>query len=157
VIKLDISSISAIVAAIGVLVGVALTVLELRDFVKTRQTDLVMKLYSTFGSREFLEASARVHVAAKDYESFLNKHGWTDVIQVGTFYEGIGVLLNRRLIDIDLVDKLFSEPIKFTWKSMKPIIDADRKRYNSPRMFEWFEYLWCEIREREQQLVSKTA
>ena len=53
---LDIPSISAIVAAAGVLVGVAFTVLQLRDLVKTRQTDLVLRLYDKFSSKEFQDA-----------------------------------------------------------------------------------------------------
>jgi hypothetical protein len=36
--ELDISSLSAIIAAIGVIVGVILTVLEVRNWVDTRQT-----------------------------------------------------------------------------------------------------------------------
>ena len=42
---LDIPSISAIVAAIGVIIGVVFTVLEPRNLVKTRQTDLMIRLY----------------------------------------------------------------------------------------------------------------
>jgi hypothetical protein len=49
---LDIPSISAIVAGVGVLVGVAFTYLEVRNLVRTRQTDLVLRLYSAFGSEE---------------------------------------------------------------------------------------------------------
>jgi len=39
---LDIPSISAIVAAVGVIVGFVFTVLELRNLVKARQTDPAM-------------------------------------------------------------------------------------------------------------------
>lgn len=39
---LDIPSILAIVAAVGVLIGVVLAVLELRNLVRQRQTDLIM-------------------------------------------------------------------------------------------------------------------
>ncbi len=41
---LDIASISAVVAAGGVIVGVVFAVLELRNLVKTRQTDLALRL-----------------------------------------------------------------------------------------------------------------
>lgn len=112
-----------------------------------------MRLYSTFGNKEFLEASGRViDIASKDYSTFLKKYGWTDVIIVGTFYEGIGVLLKRKLIDIVLVDDLFSEPIRTLWGRMKPIIESDRKRLRQPRIFEWFEYLANELQKREQRL-----
>ena len=51
---MDVASVSAVVAAGGVIVGVIFAVLELRNLVKTRQTDLALRLYSQFGSKEFL-------------------------------------------------------------------------------------------------------
>ena len=155
---LDIPSITGIVAAIGVIVGVVFTVLELRNLVQTRQTDLIMRLYSTYGSKEFLEATSRVtDIASGNYEDFVKKYGYADVLQVGTFFEGLGVLLRRKLIGIQLADDLFSEPVKTTWRFMEHMIETDRKRLNQPRIFEWFEYLAVEIQKKEQQQASKTA
>jgi len=57
---LDIPSITGIVAAIGVTVGVGFTILELRNLVQTRQTDLVIRLYSTRTSKEFQESWKKV-------------------------------------------------------------------------------------------------
>lgn len=56
----SINAVSGILAAIGVLVGVIFAVLELRNLVKTRQTDLVVRLYSTFGSKELQEAWEKI-------------------------------------------------------------------------------------------------
>jgi len=53
---LDIPSISTLVAAVGVIVGVVFAVLELKNITRTRQTDLVVRLYSTFGTEDFQEA-----------------------------------------------------------------------------------------------------
>ena len=41
---MDIASISAAVAAVGVIVGVIFAVLELRNLVRTRQTDLILRV-----------------------------------------------------------------------------------------------------------------
>jgi len=154
---LDIPSISAIVAAMGVLIGVVIALIELRNLVKTRQTDLVMRLYSTFGSREFQEAYVKVMATeAIDIDAFLKKQrmeSW----QVGVFFEGVGVLLHRGLIDIGLVDDLFSTPIKDAWENMKLAVEARRKRTDRPSVAEWFEYLYNEMQKREQQLASKTT
>ena len=61
----DITEISAIVAAAGVLVGVVLNVLELRHLRKQRQTDLVVKLYSAFTSDDFSESLEVLHRKAR--------------------------------------------------------------------------------------------
>ena len=149
---LDIPSISAVVAAVGVLIGVVFTVLQLQDLVKTRQTDLVIRLYSTMGSREFQEAWDRFMKGEyKDLDDFDRKYS-VEGYEIGIFFEGIGVLLHRKLIDIGLVDDLFSSLVKMTWEKMKPLAEATRKKLNLPQMGEWFEYLYNELQRREQRL-----
>jgi hypothetical protein len=161
---LDISSINAvsgILADIGVLVGVAFAVLQLRDLVKTRQTDLIMRLYSTFGSREFQETWLESYFWVKDFEDFeehILKKGdykkWASIYIFSYFFEGIGVLLNNGLIDTKLVFDLFKTPIRTSWSAAKPIIEGLRKRSNDPEYLAWFEYLYNEMRKREQQLAK---
>ena len=149
---LDIPSISAIVAAVGVLIGVVFTLMELRNLVKTRQTDLVIRLYPTMGSREFQEAWDRFMKGEyKDLDDFDRKYS-VEGYEIGIFFEGIGVLLHRKLIDIGLVDDLFSSLVKMTWEKMKPLAEATRKKLNLPQMGEWFEYLYNEMQKREQRL-----
>ena len=150
---LDIPSISAVVAAVGVTVGVTLAYLEVRTLVKTRQTDLVIRLYSTMGSREFQETWERFRAREyEDYKDYGKRHGWSEVYQLGLFFEGIGVLLHRRLIDISLVDDLFSTPIKQGWEKMKPMTEDLRTQFERPQIGEWFEYLYNEMQKREQSL-----
>jgi hypothetical protein len=160
---LDIPSISSIVAAIGVIVGVVFATLQLRALVKTRQTDLVMRLYSAYGSRRFQEAWVEtLRLEFKDYTDYLKKYGATSekpayvsVNMVAAFFEGIGILLHRKLIDIALVDDLFSSDIIITWHKMKPLAEGWRKQFNRPQISEWFEYLCDEMKKREQTLTSK--
>jgi len=59
---MDIASISAVVAAGGVIVGVVFTVLELRNLIKQRQTDLVIRLYSTMGSSSLQEVWEKTEI-----------------------------------------------------------------------------------------------
>ena len=152
---LDIPSISAIVAAIGVLVGIVFALLQLRDLVKTRQTDLVIRLYSTVTSKEFLEAYEKTLAREyRDYDDYGKKYGWSDYMEVAVFLEELGVLLHRKLIDIGLVDDLFSTPIKMSWEKMKPVVEDRRKRLNRPQWLEWSEYLYNEMQKREEKLAK---
>jgi len=157
----DISSILAVVAAAGVIVGVVLAALELRNLVKRRKTDLMMRLYSSFTTKEFTEAFLKViNLEFKDYKDFVKKHGSvfsdTPAIvawwMVWAYFEGAGHLLYRKLIDIDLAYEFL--PASVVWEKMKPIAEGMRKQYNQPDWFEWFEYLYNEMRKREQRLQS---
>ena len=154
--ELDVSSLSAIIAAVGVMIGVILTVLEVKNWVNTRQTDLVIRLYSTFGSDEIQEAWERIQTREfKDFDSYRKEYGLQDVNKVGWFFEGLGVLLRRKLIDISLVDDLFSSPVKRAWEKLLPVAEGERNQTNRPQIWEWFEYVYNEMKKREQQLQQR--
>jgi hypothetical protein len=153
---LDITSISAIVASVGVIVGVVFTVMELRNLVETRQTDLVIRLYTTFGSKEMRQTWEKVVARDEvDFSAYQRKFGLSDINEIGWFFEGVGVLLHKKLIDIAVVDDLFSSPIKVSWEKLKPIAEGERKHYGRPQVWEWWEYLYNEMQKREQQLACK--
>jgi len=155
---LDIPSISAIVAAAGVLIGVVLTVLEIRNLVDTRQTDLVIRLYTTFGSNELQDAWEKTQTREYvDFDSYRKEYGLREVNEVGWFFEGVGVLLHKKHVDIALVDDLFSSPVKRAWEKLKPIAEGERKQTNRAQIWEWFEYLYNEMQKREQQLQQRGA
>jgi hypothetical protein len=154
-----ITEISAIVAAAGVLVGVVLTVIELRNLVKQRKSDLLMRLHLAFSTKENSEVVLKyLSTEYKDYDDFVQKYGLpfaegpvqTVFLVVGNFFEGIGILLKNRFVDVDLVTELFAvEPF---WLKWKPLVEGTRKQYGGPRMLEWFEYLYDEVKKREQRL-----
>jgi len=81
---LDIPSISAVVATFGVIVGVVLAILELRNIAKTRQMELIMSIYSRLWTREFIDASEKMRTREfKDYDGYIKKHGLADLNVVG--------------------------------------------------------------------------
>jgi hypothetical protein len=154
--ELDIPSISAIIAAVGVLIGVVLTVLEVRNLVETRQTDLVIRLYSTFGSNELQDAWEKTQTREyKDFNAYKTEYGLREVNEVGWFFEGVGILLHRKHIDIGLVDDLFSSPVKRAWEKLKPIAEGERNQTQRPQIWEWFEYLYNEMQKREQEFQQR--
>ena len=162
---LDVTSISVIVAAAGVLIGVAYYILDMRSQAKTRQTDMVMSLYSTFSSKEFQVNYVQVHnLQWKNTEDFLEKFAaktnaevWASWQSIAAFFEQVGILLHRRLIDISLIDDLLSTPVQESWEKMSPIIIDRRKALKRPQIWEWFEYLYNETKKREQKLQQKTG
>ena len=149
----DIQTVSVAIASTSVVIVAIYYVFQIRHQTRLRQTDLVMRLYSTFGSKEFQDAWTRIEsIEFKNYDEYVKKCGLGDYAQCATFFEGIGVLLQKKLIDINLVDALFSVPLKFMYERMKPIIEANREQLHNQRVFEHFEYVYNEMQEREQKL-----
>ncbi len=157
---LDIPSISAIIAAIGVIVGVVLAILELRNIARTRQMQLVMNIYSLFTRREYIDAMEKIRTRDfRDFEGYVKQHGITDLIQVSALYEGLGFLLHRGFIDIDTVRELLSESTKMAWEKIKPMIEDSRRQLSQRKsgeyvpIYQWWEHLYKELKKREQQLA----
>jgi hypothetical protein len=161
---LDIASISTIIAAISVVVGVVFALLQLRQVVKTRNLGLIIQLNPSFrvSHSEMTDAQSKLlSLECEDYDDFKKKHG--ELMAGGevqkaigvmfSFLEGMGLLLHRKLIDISIVDYVTggSGGVKMLWDKMKPILEGFSKEYSLPT-FQWTEYLYNELQKREQTL-----
>jgi len=157
-IVVDIQTVSIVIASASVVIAAIYYIFQIRHQTKIRQTDLIMRLYSSYGSIEFQEAFWRLmNREYKDFDDYEKQYGWAETVGIGTFFEGIGVLLMRKLTNIQLVDDLFTTPIKLSWEKMKPLVYDSRKRWNSPAAYEWFEYLYNEMKKREQKLQESSV
>jgi len=155
----DIQTVSIAIASASVAAGVIYYALQIRHQTRMRQTDLIMRLYSTWESKEFTEAALKVwNLEFKDFDDFVKRYGpWYSETEVYTafrmicnFFNGIGILLIGKLVDIEMVVKLFIVSTKTTWEKVKPLVEGGRKQTN-PLMFRYFEYLYNEMKKREQR------
>jgi hypothetical protein len=156
----DIPILSAIIAGTSVVIASVFAVFQLRNLVRTRQTDLVIRLYSAFSGRELQEAYFEVRqMEFVDYDDFMKKYRMpaksiVQLWQVSKFFDGVGVLLRRKLVDIGLVDELFHTEATLLWEKVKPIAEGRRKELNQPTIYQCFEYLYNELKKREQRGVK---
>jgi len=155
---------SIAIASASVVAGVVYYAYQIRHQNRIRQTDLVMRLCSTYGGKEYTEALARVLASEyEDYDDFVKKCGPNPFLtpdymafrMISVFAEELGMLLKKGLITPDLIVDLFS--VELLWEKLKPIVKGVRKQFNEPRIFELSEYVYNEVKKREQQLASKKA
>ena len=143
----DISTIATIVTTVSIVIGVIFALMELRHLTGTRKTEIIMKIYDRFGSREMVEAIMKVGNAKfETMEDYRNKYGFTEVTEIAVLFEGLGVLLEQNLIDIRMVDSLFGPTLDSLWERMQPVLYAMRKGINEPFFFSHFEYLVKRLR-----------
>jgi len=157
----DIQTISIAIASASVFAAAVYYILQIRHQTRIRQTDLIMRLRSAWRSRELRESYVTVmNLKFKNYDEYAKKYPLWEGIgtpevraisEVCTFFDDIGILLHRKLIDIRLVDDLFSFYIKGAWEKAKPLIEGRRKELNQPTVYQWFEYLCNEMKKREQR------
>jgi hypothetical protein len=156
---------------ISVPIGVFYHILTLRNQSRTRQAQLFMGLYETYRSRGFrIQQMEITRQEWSDFDDFWERYGgeanpesWATWLSVAGFYNGIGVLVKRGLIDISLVDELLSNIIHRRWSIMGPILKGWRETRPSARvtpvlkkyeLMHGFEYLYNEIMKREGQYTE---
>ena len=173
-----IESIPYVLTGTGIIVSILYYTSVLRNANKTqqlqletRQAALFMSLYETYQSLEFVK-SRRAVIALKwtDFNDFWTKYGsesssddWTNWQSQAGFFNGLGVLVKKGLIDISLVDELFSNILHRMWNHMGPIMIEWRNTRNDtyPRtheLFHGFDYLYNAhlkyIKENPELIIS---
>jgi hypothetical protein len=144
----SIPAISVVIAAVSVVAASVFYSFQIRNQTRVRKTDLVMRLYSTWDSLEFQQAFHRVYWAdSHDLDSLLESLGGQRHIgsYLFYFYDQVGALLRRKLIDYDLVDDLLGNSTRQLWERVGPAIREARVRSDDPRLYEHFEYLYEEM------------
>jgi len=157
-------TVSIAIASGSVVLAAIYYVLQLRHQSKMRQTDFIVRLYSTYGSKEFHDIIMDLHsLQFNDFEDFVKKYGpWvskgsaqTAVFVVATYLTEWGVLLHRKIIDIDFMYDIFgSTAIKWHWEKVKPIVLGLRELFHNQDVFGSFEYLYNEMEKRVQRGVK---
>ena len=120
--------------------------------VETRQAQLFMQIYSKFTdenfNRNFFETQDWQWQDTDDYiekyEKPIEPHAkWATL---ANYFEGVGVLVKRGLIDVSLMDDLMSGAIMRFWEKFEGFIKETRIRYNFPQRAEYIEYLYNQVK-----------
>ena len=107
-----------------------LTLESQNQALETRQAQLFMNIYNQFVRKEFTEDWIMViwHREWESIEDYQEKYGSLKnpkesarQISVFAFFEGIGVLLKRNLINISMVDDLMSSYVILLWSKYGPM------------------------------------
>lgn len=158
---LDLQATLAIAAPLAVIIGVIIALLQLRNQNHLRQVEIVMRLYASFGEEEFARHYLRLaRWKFKTYNAYRRNHTSEDSVSffvVGTFFEGMGLLLKRNLVPLDLLDDLLSGPILETWSRVRPIVLGLREELHQPARFEWFEFLYERMKARIEDLSPRSS
>ncbi len=138
------------VTVVGVLVGIGYYIAGSQIQIKTRKAQLFLNLYNHFKSEDFMKDWTVMFFEWRwdNYEEFWSKYGpsqpeeFSKFLSMCAYFEGIGLLVSMKLIELEIVDKLMAAPIIWMWEKLDSEIIETRKRFNAPRLWEWNEYLY---------------
>lgn len=124
---------------------------------ETRQAQLYMQLYSFYDNKEFLKdyGNTTTNLKFKDAEDWWSKYSpehdiesYSAWLRVGRFFDGVGILLEKELIEKDLIYKLLGDVIQGSWEGtsddtgMGRWLQDTRNMWNRPKLWKHYEDLY---------------
>lgn len=155
---LDINTIGILIASASLIVTAAIMIWQNIEARRTRQTELFMSILSGMREEEFLLRLVNVlKWEWDDFDDFEDKFGsdsnpgaYADFISVIQFFYQCGMLLYLKQINpIFLYETARGTVIRF-WEKYEPYFKEYRIRYNEPRAQWATEYLYNEMKKRQQ-------
>jgi hypothetical protein len=122
-----------------------------------------MNPWMNMSGSELTEAIAKVwSLEYKDYDDFVERYGQFPserpeqkaLQMLMNYFEGIGLLVKRNLMDINFAWELWGRSCFLAWEKVKPWVEGLRKQYDIPEIYADFEYLCNEMQKREQRLKA---
>jgi hypothetical protein len=156
----DVQAVSIAIASASVVAGIIYYSFQIRHQTRTRQTDLVWRMSQTLYADDYREAILKVlNLDFRDYEDFVKKYGpylsdsptMKALTKINVLYDGLGNLVERKLIDFELVYSVFNTACCRAWEKVKPIVEGYRKASNHPTYLGDFEFLYNEMNKRQQR------
>ena len=121
---------------------------------ETRQAQLFMQIYNrqyTIEQRRSLHIVSTIEI--DNLEDFYEKYGpdtnpdaYFRLQSLGAYFEGVGVLVKRNLVDPTMVDDLMSGRIIDFWDALGDFIRELRERTGDYEAWEHVEYLYNVIK-----------
>jgi hypothetical protein len=151
------------VTAIGVIIALAYYYVFIRSQISTRKAQLFMQIYSRFNENKFWETNFEMRRRLDLWEAeavlesgylTLDTQSLSQFNAFAAFFEGIGVLVKRGLIDLKLVNDLMASTISDSWESMKPIIERIRKQRDDVSYYKGFEYIYNQVKKTSDKQLS---
>lgn len=157
----DAQTLSIVFAGLSIGIAAIYYTMTLRNSQRTQQltlenrnAQLLMRIYDKYTETELMRQQLEI-IAHKwsDIDDFWENYGpysnpeyYTMFGRLAYYFDGIGVMLKRGLVDKDAIYDLMGEHILQYWSHpYGPLIPGLREKWGNPAGYKWFEYLVKEM------------
>ena len=142
---MDVVTVLSSLGSLALLGWIVIAVVQLRLQYLQRREEIVLRLYESLFSEPLTRAYWRVQTwPFADHAAFLagaSLEDWVAFDQVATFYETMGVLHDRGVASLALLDELLTGSVFEAWDRCAPIVAGERARTATPQKYAAFERL----------------
>ena len=152
---MDLLTINDIIRTVAILLGVIFGLVELRQARIARKRENMFSLVKAYQMPELWIALEKIFhmpdgLSKKRVDAYFGKEIHLLSFLIST-YESLGILVQKREIDIEIVEDFFSGPVVISWRKLKRAAEESRKQQRRETLDEWFQWLAERIMEREKK------
>jgi len=165
---MNIVDFSIISAALGVIAGVINSIFASRRAerqrqteIETRQAQLFMQIWQQYNTAEYaMERYSAYAMQWEDFDDFLKKYvlvppeerkPYASFVSMGRTFLGLVILLEKKLIDIEVVYELFCGDIIRWYEKFQPQFEEERARGIAQRSADAVEPLYKKLKNMREQ------
>ncbi len=152
--ELDLQTISTLVAAVSVVVGVIMSVISIlnstRNFNNSRKATLFLQLNEKAAEEDFINKIFEFSEWKwSDVNEFNTKYA-TDVdalsgfVSISTYFDSMGTLVRNGLTDTKFMPRMMAISLVQFWEKLSPIAKDLEAMWGSPGLYDNVEYLYHE-------------
>lgn len=152
---IDAQTISIVIAAASIVIATTYYITIVRNTNRTRQAQLFMQFHSKGMNKELIKDMTEINLSWtwKDVDEFFQKYGpetnpdaWAKFVSVWAYYEGMGTLAKKNLINIEMIPEILAIAIVTFWEKVKPVANQYSQQLRRPQAFGGIELLYRKIR-----------
>jgi hypothetical protein len=148
----DYQTISIVLTGIGLMIALIYYGLQIRNQNRTRQAQLFMQMYDRWSDdTRGLNVRSVVNTKLSGFNEYLEKYQSDENFKEALdalfgFYEGLGVIVKERYMDIRLVALMWAGMTRRFYENIvDPIIDGAIEYWNAPRVWSETVYVCKEL------------
>ncbi len=150
----DADTISIVIAATSIVIATAYYITIVRNTNRTRQAQLFMQFHSKGMNKELIRDITEINVSWtwKDVDEFFHKYGpetnldaWAKFVSVWAYYEGMGTLAKKNLINVEMIPEMLAIAIVDFWEKIQPVANQYSQHIQRPQAFDGTELLYRKI------------
>jgi len=151
---MELTFILNIVATTAVIIGLVFGLTQLRHYHLSQKRDSALYLLNSYQTGEFSQGIwtilsipdglTKVEIDERVGEEI------KVVYLVMSTWESIGILVFHNEVSMDMVEDAFSDPITLSWQKLELYVSAIREEHQSETIFEWFQWLAEQMKDREK-------
>ncbi len=149
-----------ILGVLSIVAGIVFAIVQIRQLRRQRTELTAVELIRAWQTPEFAMALKTLQLLPDnaDLDSLSDNDAELEdmAFVVGMFFEGVGVMVYRNLISLEIVNDLMGGVTRVVWTKLSVWVREWRVERN-PRAYEWWEWLTQQLDDRSPLLADSES